>query len=382
MDSERAPNPPAPSATTQRLARIVLVVGLLGFGTWILREFLPALAWAAVLAIALWPLYQRLLVVLPRHGDRALAPAMATLGITLAIFTPLALLGIAVARESHFVLGFIHEARQQGIPVPDWVTQLPYAGSALADWWRANLSDPEMADELFGRVNLHTVTGSLRQYGREIVHRVAILLFTLLTLFFLFRDGEALTWQLRDLSDRLIGARGEVIGRHMMAAVHGTVSGLVLVGLGEGILLGIIYFAVGLPYPASIGALTGVAAVIPFAAPVVYCLAGVYLFAVGKTVGAIVVLVSGSIILFVADHFIRPVLIGGAARLPFLLVLLGILGGLERMGFIGLFVGPAVMAALVALWREWTEPETMAEAPVPTAAASPAIGRSGHPREA
>jgi len=66
--------------------------------------------------------------------------------------------------------------------------------------------------------------------------------------------------------------------------------------------------------------------------------------------------VTGSIIVFVADHFVRPFLIGGAARLPFLWVLLGILGGLETFGFLGLFLGPALMAALIALWREWTEP--------------------------
>jgi predicted PurR-regulated permease PerM len=138
--------------------------------------------------------------------------------------------------------------------------------------------------------------------------------------------------------------------------VHGTVNGLVLVGLGEGVLLGLCYFAVGLPYPASVGAVTGVAAVIPFAAPVVYSLAGLYLLATGDTVGGIVVLAFGSAIVFIADHFIRPVLIGGAARLPFLLVLLGLLGGLRTMGFLGLFLGPAMMAALVALWREWTEP--------------------------
>jgi predicted PurR-regulated permease PerM len=158
------------------------------------------------------------------------------------------------------------------------------------------------------------------------------------------------------LSDRVIGLRGERIARQMIAAVHGTVNGLVLVGLGEGVLLGLCYFAVGLPYPASVGAVTGVAAVIPFAAPVVYSLAGLYLLATGDTVGGIVVLAFGSAIVFIADHFIRPVLIGGAARLPFLLVLLGLLGGLRTMGFLGLFLGPAMMAALVALWREWTEP--------------------------
>ena len=85
---------------------------------------------------------------------------------------------------------------------------------------------------------------------------------------------------------------------------------------------------------------------------------------------------------FVADHFVRPFLIGGAARLPFLLVLLGILGGLQTMGFIGLFLGPAVMAALIALWREWTEPGQRRLAVLAPARRRGGGGRSGRARKA
>jgi predicted PurR-regulated permease PerM len=355
MEPDQATPPAAESPYWQQIARIALATAVVAVGLWILLDFLPALAWAAVLAIALWPLYRWLLRLLPERSDRALAPLLGTVLIGIVFVGPLVLLGIAVARESHFVVEFIAEARTNGIPVPGAIERLHVIGPTLAEWWRANLSDPAMAEEMIGRVNLRTLTDSVREYGGEVVHRLAIFLFTLLTLFFMFRDGAALAEQLRSLSDRLIGLRGERIARQMIAAVHGTVTGLVLVGLAEGILLGLVYFAVGLPYPASVGALTGVAAVIPFAAPVVYCAAGVYLLAVGNTLGGIVILVFGSVLLFVADHFVRPFLIGGAARLPFLLVLLGILGGLQTMGFLGLFLGPAVMAALVALWREWTE---------------------------
>ena len=106
-----------------------------------------------------------------------------------------------------------------------------------------------------------------------------------------------------------------------------------------------------------------------------WLLNGLYLFTTGNTVGAIIIIVSGSIIVFIADHFVRPVLIGGAARLPFLWVLLGILGGLETFGFLGLFLGPAMMAALIALWREWTEVPA-AERIRPAPARRPAAGRA------
>ncbi len=357
MEPDRATASGAESSSWQSYARMALATALIALGLWILFDFLPALAWAGVLAIALWPLYHQMLRLLPEHSDRIVGPLLGTILIGIVFIAPLVLLGIGLARESHFVTEFVNDARHHGITVPEWVGQLPLAGPMIANWWRANLSDPAMAEEVIGRVTLHTLTQSARDVGVEVVHRLAIFLITLLTLFFVFRDGGGLAERLRQLSDRLIGLRGERIARQMIAAVHGTVNGLVLVGLAEGILLGVVYFAVGLPYPASMGAVTGVAAVIPFAAPVVYTLAGLYLLAIGNRLGAIIIFVFGSVLVFVADHFVRPVLIGGAARLPFLWVLLGILGGLQTMGFLGLFIGPAVMAALVALWREWTDPE-------------------------
>ena len=88
----------------------------------------------------------------------------------------------------------------------------------------------------------------------------------------------------------------------MIAAVHGTVSGLVLVGLAEGVILGVVYFFVGLPYPASIGAVTGIAAVIPFAAPVVFAWPRSICSPRRRRSAAIVVVAAGTIVVFVADH--------------------------------------------------------------------------------
>src|ERR1700731_4026994 len=237
MDRDPAPPADAAPASSQSLARIALATAVVAVGLWILRDFVAALVWAAVLTIAFWPIYRRLRRPTSRPIDRIVAPALATTVIGIIFIAPIVLLGVALARESHFVVEFIANARHHGIPVPGWIYQLP------------------------------------------------LLLFTLLTLFFLFRDGEVLVEQLRSLGDRLIGLRGERIAGHMIAAVHGTVNGLVLVGLAEGLLLGIVYFAADLPYPATVGAITAVAAVIPFVAPIVYTLAGLYLFIMGDKVG-------------------------------------------------------------------------------------------------
>jgi len=358
------PGPAAPETPAQQRARFVVAVIFLLFGLWILHDFLPALGWAVVLSIALWPLYQRLLAVMPSSSGRIAAPLLLTAAVAVLFIAPIVALGIAIAHETHYFIELVISARHNGLAVPQWVLDLPIVGPSIADWWRTNLSDPLMAEALFGRLTPKMVADSAREYGGEVARRLVIFLFTLLTLFFLFREGSSLAAKLRALSDRVFGERGEVIGRHMIDAVHGTVNGLVLVGLAEGVVLGVVYVAVGLPYPASIAAVTGVLAVIPFGAPFIYNLAALYMLSIGKTVAAVVIFAAGSAVIFVADHFIRPILIGGAARLPFLWVLLGLLGGLETLGIIGLFLGPAIMAALIALWRDWTgSPEAAAKSP-------------------
>jgi predicted PurR-regulated permease PerM len=317
-----------------------------------------------------------MLQVLPEGSGRITAPLLLTLAIGVLFVAPLVMLGVAIARETHFFIGLVVSARHNGLAVPEWIADLPIVGTSIADWWQTNLSDPIMAEALFGRLTPRMIAESAREYGGEIAHRLVIFLFTLLTLFFLFRDGAGLASQLRTLSNRLVGARGEIIARHMIDAVHGTVTGLVLVGFAEGVALGVVYVTVGLPYPASIGAVTGVLAVIPFGAPVIFTIAALYMVSVGKAIGGIVIFVAGMIVLFIADHIVRPVLIGGAARLPFLWVLMGLLGGLETFGIIGLFLGPAIMAALIALWRDWTG----APEPVQQRAERRAASRAVRPR--
>jgi predicted PurR-regulated permease PerM len=107
-----------------------------------------------------------------------------------------------------------------------------------------------------------------------------------------------------------------------------------------------------------LGLVTGVLATVPFGAPLVFVVCALALLAQSHTTAAIVLLVFGSVVVFVADHFIRPILIGSSTRLPFLWVLLGIFGGLETFGLIGLFLGPAIMSLIVAMWREGAESDT------------------------
>ncbi len=347
---------PESGTPSQRIARIVLAAALVLLGLWIVHRFLPALAWATILAIALWPIYQRVVPASPRGGRRVMAPLVLTVLVGLILIVPLIYAAVEVARESGNFLQYIDAVRHSGLPIPAWLPRLPGVGSRIAEWWQANLSGPQKMHALLGRIVAHMPSNSATRLGGEVFHRLIIFGFTLLTLFFLFRDGAELSRRLLDLSHRVLGPSGERVARHVISAVHGTVTGLVLVGLGEGVLLGFAYALAGLPHAAAIAALTGVLAVIPFGAPLAFCAVGLYLAAAGSAAAAAGVVGFGFLVVFVADHLVRPVLIGGAARLPFLWVLLGIIGGLETFGLLGLFLGPMVMAALISLWREWAQP--------------------------
>ena len=340
----------------QRLARIIMALALVLLGLWTLQGFLPALVWAAIFAIALWPLYQRMLHRWPSARDSHWLPALFTLIVALVFIVPFGLVALEAGREAHAVLDWVNEARRTGVPVPDMLRRLPRFSAPAVGWWQQNLGDPKQANALMHRL----VTGDMAERGRnvgsQVAHRLVLFGFTLLTLFFLFRDGDAVSDQMLVASRRSFGAAGERVGRQIIASVHGTVDGLVLVGLGEGVILGIAYAVAGVPHPTLLGLFTAVAAMVPFGAAVVFCIAAALVAASGSVIAAVAILVLGFIVTFVADHFIRPVLIGGATRLPFLWVLFGILGGVEIWGLLGLFLGPAIMAALILLWREWTAP--------------------------
>jgi predicted PurR-regulated permease PerM len=337
----------------QHVAVGALAAGLLLLGLYTLWNFLSALAWAGIFAIALWPLYRRAAARLGPAAGKMLLPSLFTLAVALLFLVPLGLVGAQLAVEAHSATEWLHDAEENGVPEPDLLRRLPVGQAEVDAWWEANLAEPGGARELVQRTTQGHVANVGRRIGVGVARRATLFVFTLLTLFFLFKEGDGLAQQMRRAATRAFGPHGERVGLQIVASVHGTVNGLVLVGLGEGVLLGVAYAVAGVPHATVFGALTAVAAAIPFAAPVVFALAALLLLAQGAVAAAIAVLVAGVVITFAADHLVRPVLIGGATHLPFIWVLLGILGGIETWGLLGLFLGPAIMAALILLWREW-----------------------------
>jgi predicted PurR-regulated permease PerM len=342
------------ASKSQQMAKLVLALLLTGLGLWTLHRYLPALIWASILAIAVWPLFQRAIRRWPPGKHNLLLPSLFTALLALVFILPFVLVAYQAGKEVSGIYETIDKARTDGIPPPAWLGHLPIGVQQATHWWQDNLASPDQAAEFLKRARDSQFMSNGRELGGEVAHRVVLFGFTLLTLFFLFKCGDSLNGQLIRASARAFGPAGERIGRQMIASVHGTVDGLVLVGLGVGFILGIVYLCTGVPHPTLFGLFTAIAAMVPFGAPVVFGVAALIQLTQGSVVSAIVIAVSGFVVTFAADHFVRPTLIGSATQLPFLWVLLGILGGVETWGLVGLFLGPAIMAALMLLWREWS----------------------------
>jgi predicted PurR-regulated permease PerM len=346
---------PGPSSSTAyKTARYALVGGLLLLGAWMLQRFLPALSWAVVLAVATASLYDRWLKNFTGPRRQIWAALTFTAIVGAIVVVPLIYFGFAAVREFSALVHAFAEASRDGPPaLPAWIRQLPTIGDWAQSQWLQLVS--QMDFHAGGAtVRAHpTVVQWTRALSLQILRRIVTLGFTILTLFFVCLNRERLRQDVPFAAQRLFGPTVIPILNGVVNAIRATVDGIVLVAIAEGAIMAGVYALVSVPHPILLGAITGVFAMVPFAAPIVFGAVAVVTGLSGAIGGAITIVVAGFIVLFTADHFVRPVIIGEGAKIPFLWVLLGILGGVEQFGLIGLFLGPALMAALVSVWRSW-----------------------------
>jgi predicted PurR-regulated permease PerM len=342
------------TSARRNLFSSVFSLAIIASALFVTQRFVLPLLWAAILCIATWPLYLRTLQAC--RGRNLAAAAVATLVSALVFVTPLVLGVVQAAHQAPALAALVADANNAGIGAPQWLLKIPMAGGAVYDWWAATLGQPHGLAHLLhdGSIaRLHSASDVLRTVGASALHRMIDVGFAFMALFFFYKDGLALRSQVGAIGDHLIGtARWTLYSTKIPTAVRATVNGLVLVGLAEGVLLGVAYELAGVPSAVLWAAATGILAIIPFGAPLAFGAVALVLLMKGSTVAALAIVAWGTAVLFVADHFVRPTIIGNATALPFLAVLLGILGGVETLGLIGLFVGPVVMTLFVTLWHE------------------------------
>lgn len=336
----------------KELISIALTVFIVAGTVYIIHRFIPSLVWASIITIATYPIYERFNKSFGRYQSLAALTFTTILGIIL--FIPLTWLAKVIITESQYLIGYLQDINKSGGSPPEILNSLPVFGDELKSYWENSLGQAGGVKEFLSNIQLSLTPASyyLKQIGLNVAHRSVQVGFTLLSLFFFFRDGHLLIAQVDNVGEYCLGKRWHRYARGLPKALQATVNGTVVVGLGVGILMGICYALVGFPAPTFTGFITAIAAMIPFVVPIVFAIVALVLFSKAAIISAIVVIAWGTLVMFVADHFVKPVLIGGAIKLPFLAVLFGILGGVETLGILGLFVGPIVMVLFVTLWQE------------------------------
>lgn len=354
-----------------------LLVLIVAAGIYFFHGFLVPVLAALVIAFASWPLYRRLLVAV--DGNR-------TIGATLALLFIIAFLVVPISFASTYAINEIREwfswavdTNRHGAPTPMWIANLPIAGEWLNEQWTRYIGHPGSIGELIQIVsgaNIGTIYRGVLAAGGSAFGILLTLLFMLIALFFTYRDGEHFVGQLDSLGERIFPMRWERISRVVPKTISATVTGMTLIAIGEGVVLGVAYWIAGVPSPVTLGVLTGFMALIPGGAPLSFTLVSIYLVASGSPVAGIALFAWGSIELFIVDKTLRPKLVGGPIKLPFLPTFFGLIGGVKTMGFLGLFIGPVLMALLVAIWREWIREVELADEAILIAANAPPEGEA------
>ena len=338
------------AAWLRRLITVVLLTGLVLLGFRVMEPFIVPVVWAAILAFVSWPAYERLLGLL--RGRSVVASLLMTTAVSVAVIAPLAWLAVVLRIELVRAWHDTQALLAGGVQLPPAVLKLPWIGDHLRDLTARAAQDPhtlgvelrKFADHSFDEIT-HVIGG----IGRNVVK----LVLTVVSLFFVYQRGQRFARQVARALEQVLGPRVDNYLLAIEQTVKAVVYGLVLAALVQGVLVGLGYWAAGAGAPVFLAALTTACGLIPFAAPTIWGGVCAWLFVKGSTVAAVGLLIWGGVVMGWTDHIVRPLLISREAEIPFLIVMFGVLGGLTAFGLVGLFIGPVILAVLLAVWREW-----------------------------
>lgn len=343
--------PPVPHASLIIRGLLLLIVAA---GVYFFRGFLVPVLAALIIGFASWPLYRR--GVRACAGNTTLAASLALVIVIVVLIVPLALALHYALKEAGGFVAWLLDVNRFGAPPPPWIEALPWVGETLATYWRAHLGEPHALGDwiqILSGEHIGNIYRTVLRTTGDLFNLALTVLFMLITLFFVYKDGARLADVLDGIGERILPLQWQRFSRVVPATVSATVTGLGLIAIGEGVVLGVAYWIAGVPSPVLLGVVTGFMALIPGGAPLSFSLVSLYLVGSGHLWAGVGLFAWGAVELFIVDKTLRPRLVGGPVKLPFLPTFFGLVGGVKTMGIVGLFVGPVLMALLVAIWREW-----------------------------
>lgn len=337
-----------------------LLIGGIALGCgYVLYPFLSAVLWAAILVYTTWPLFTWL-----RHNLKLPAVIVALVMVLLAalvIVLPLAL-AVPGGRTDVIMLRHSLEAWLAVIPpAPHWLYAIPLVGRGLTDTWNAWAADLSSMTSFF-----RPYLGTFAERGLSLLLGVAgglvQFFIALFVAFFFWLSGASIGLRVQALVNRIAGRYGPSLIATTTRAVRGTVYGILGTAIIQGFLTAFGLSMAGVPRVILLGTITAFLAVLPIGAPLVWIPAGLWLLADGHSARGVFLLAYGVIVVSGADHLIRPYFIARGAKIPFLLTVLGVLGGVLAFGALGIFLGPVLLGVGWMLVLEFAPLEPLAPA--------------------
>lgn len=326
----------------------LLIIGCVA----VLFPFLTALIWALILVSVTWPAFVQL-DRLMRHRRTLSALAM-TLLVALVVIAPFAIVAFGLADNAAQLINAINTQIELGPPeAPTWLLNIPIVGDHLTAYWNNLAHDSQrLAEDI--KLVLPAAQTTLLAAGKAFGSGLIQLSLSVFIAFFLFHDGETVDRRLIAVVSKIDGHRG----RHLLGIARSTVTGVVYgilgTALAQGVLAGIGFAIAGVPGALLLGLATFFLSVIPVGPPLIWIGAAVWLFQQGETGWAIFIVLWGLLVVSMVDNILKPFIISRGSSLPFVLVFLGVLGGVVAFGLIGAFLGPTLLAVGYRLIDEWS----------------------------
>ena len=335
-----------------------LAVGLAVGCAVVLLPFLSAVLWGAILVFTTWPLFAWLRGRL-RLGSRGAAGVMVLL-TTVLIVLPVAVAAPAGADDVNALRRSFVEALDAGLPgAPGWLYAVPVVGPTLTEYWNSWAADLSAMVSFFS-----PYFGMLAESGLKLLLGIAggvlQFLLALVVAFFFWASGDTLKVYLDRIAHRILGPRADRLVAVTGATVRGVVFGILGTAIVQGVLTTLGLYVAGVPRPLLLGLVAGLLSVLPIGAPVVWIPASLWLLGTGHTAWGVILGLYGLFIISGSDNIIRPYFIMRGAQLPFLLTILGVLGGALAFGLLGIFLGPVLLGVGYTLVLEFANIEVEA----------------------
>jgi len=343
-------NPPSDLARVT--LAVLFIVGLIAASFWVLRPFLPAVVWATTIVVASWPLMRQIQRRL--WNRRSLAVAAMTIALLLVLIVPLALAINTIVDNADRIKGWVDALATMKIPPPPAaVRALPLIGDSIATAWEQAVASG--AHDLAARLAPYAggvVAWFVSQVGGLGLMTLQFLL-TVIIAAVMFAQGEAAAARVMRFARRLAGPQGEAVVRLAAQAIRGVALGVVVTALVQAFLGGLGLAAAGIPFATILTAVMFVLCLAQLGPLLVLLPAVIWLYWEGHSVLGTALLL-WTLAVGSLDNLLRPLLIRRGADLPLLLIIAGVVGGLIAFGFVGIFIGPVVLAVAHTLLDAWT----------------------------